>query len=89
MDGSQAASQNGTTMHYLHLHSPLQASETLQRLGKTTEGAYVGAQNFVNRGTLPLKTKRLGLAYTARVFSVNTSVWEACLSSLDEGGIKE
>lgn len=57
-------------MHFLHLHSPLQASETLQKLGKTTEGAYVGAQNFVNRGTLPLKTKRLAVAYTARVFSV-------------------
>ena len=68
--------------------SALQASETLQRLGKTAEEAYVGARNFVNRGKLPLKTKRLALAYTALVFAVNTSAWEACLSSLDECGIK-
>ena len=85
MDGSQAALQNGTMMHLLHLHSQLSKP---QRPAKTAEEVYVGARNFVNRGKLPLKTKRLALAYTALVFTVNTSAWEACLSSLDECGIK-
>ena len=53
MDGSQAASQNGAMMHLLHLHSPLQASETLQRLGETTEETYVGARNSVTEENCP------------------------------------